>query len=182
MRTALLLLTTLPLTVLSKAPPLTCGLESSDKTVTCPKISDINYNKTSQVWETKSGWKSTEGTLSGGIKRFVGAQWIGYQTGQIVCVYGASAGDEFPVALSAAVTTENPLMQKPQTPLFRVSKWVEESKNAFQIRLNCISESAEPCDCPFEVFSIAERSTAEIIQSIKKITGGDAVFEYQGPY
>lgn len=155
-----------------------CGLQGNTATVLCPKIDEIAFNARSRRWDSKTGWESEESTIGDSLKTFIGAQWTGFETGEVVCVYTTKASQGFPVTLSAAVTIRNPLRTINSSPLFEKSNWKQKKNVNLQLRAECLSDRNEPCDCPFDVFIQQQQSTSELLQGIKKIPGGTAVFEF----
>ena len=155
--------------VLADTLHIFCGLQAPKSTAHCPEVSEIKKNPTSQIWETKSGWKSTQTSISSQIESFLGASWSGWATGSVLCLYKPQGANEFPIAMKVNVTIMEPATEgKDVSPLFSQSRWKKQKTNGYKEKYNCLSPSSSVCDCPLEVYVEKQESIKQIIQSIER--------------
>jgi len=146
----------------------------------CPKISEL-YRDSSEIWQTKSGWKANEPSFVPEISRFIGVQWKGVNIGRAACIYTGSSDAEFPVSLYLNIIVNNP---KDITDNARYQPEGSEKTKLYtplsndQGTLNCFSSNNNICDCPFFRYEVKEESSREIIFSIQKINGQSLPFMY----
>lgn len=121
---------------------------------TCPKVNELY--KQGMRWKTDSGWKGYQDSFADNIRGFLGAQWKGVGIGRVICIYSSDDDNEFPIQIA---TTQ--LVKRPEYPL-----WEDNSQKDL---LNCISKTANPCDCQFS-FYIEKKETDidKIVSSIEK--------------
>ena len=65
---------------------------------TCPQLADLHYKNLR--WYGPGSWKSQNQSFVRKIDVFTGAQWIGINVGQVICVYRGRTDIDFPVTLS----------------------------------------------------------------------------------
>ena len=155
-----------------KKQKLYCGENTNPDAIYCPSIKNIKYNPSTELLETEDGWKSTQKLLAPKIQKFSGAQWSGWQTGNVICVYKSASSDGFPITMTVSVPINKPKVEKDPKDedfyAFGTSKWQEKKQNGInKDTMLCIAANSSLCDCPFEVFIKKKRSIKEIIDSIK---------------
>ncbi len=75
----------------------------------CPAIKDIKKNPKILTWSADGGnYKSYDMSFATGLEKFMGAQWVGANVGQITCVYSAKPKMSFPVMLIFHTLTHQP--------------------------------------------------------------------------
>lgn len=66
----------------------------------CPAISGIKKNPSKMTWSADHGnYKSYDMSFATGLEKFIGAQWVGANVGQITCVYAPKPKTSFRVML-----------------------------------------------------------------------------------
>lgn len=151
-----------------------CGISYPKNTILCPKVSDLKYNSRTLIWETSSGWQGTQSSTATRIKKFSGAQWNGWATGSIICVYTPEGNDAFPVYMSVAAAVKKPVQADSANDgdaIWANTQWKllkQDKGSTFQLTMNCPSSNSNICDCPFQLFISKEQSTKEIIESIRR--------------
>lgn len=157
-----------------------CGVTLPENVILCPRISELNYDKRSLLWSTDSGWRSTQNSTSSTLKRFVGAQWNGWATGQITCVYEPESSDSFPINVTTSVAAKTPQIRESTAEgIWRYTNWQKSSNtqnNRFRSTFNCPSTDGSVCNCPVEIFIQKTLSTREIIESIRRDPFNESVF------
>ena len=138
----------------------------------CPEIATLKYNNKNNQWTADVGWKSTSGSFTTNITRFLGAQWKGVQMGHLICLYQGPNVDEFPVGLQKNIIVQNPQdLLKSLSPKGAqyTSPWtIKEDKTT--ITMDCYSPNNTTCDCPWIQFMEKKLSVDETVESIQKPT------------
>lgn len=109
------------------------------QTITCPEISSIRMSQKNTWFVPGENWQSSSFSFAEGLKRFVGAYWVGAQYGVMTCMYEPilTAGKEvFNIELLNsdlfALAADNAFEYEPRTS-----------------RFYCYSQSGSVDDCPF---------------------------------
>lgn len=103
--------------------------------IICPDIKNIEKNQKDMTWFSKPDFKSYNKSFATGIKKFVGAQWVGQTVGQVACFYQGTEARTFPIQLIFHAITLEPT----------TGQW---GKNKGGSR---ICASAHQSDCAFTV-------------------------------
>lgn len=98
----------------------------------CPSVDQLKLNPHTKIWSAPGGWKSYEKSFGTKMKRFMGAQWVGVQLGQIICIYQPVGLFTFPVFIYYNKQVIEPIVKSP---------WVKVKKN----RLNCALSDRVGC-------------------------------------
>ncbi|MDP1574538.1 MAG: T4SS-associated protein EirA [Coxiellaceae bacterium] len=115
---------------------------------TCPHISEIKKNLTKGNWTatTKYGfWESYHRACSNDLTKFVGAQWVGANLGQVTCIYKADV--QFDMG--------NQLITQPSFPVLLVYHALAHQPKGIHWKhmqhgvYNCDSQNQD--DCAFAV-------------------------------
>lgn len=64
----------------------------------CPPVEALTQNL-NNTWSAPGGWKSNSPSFLKSVTQFAGAQWIGVNLGEVICVYSISGKNRFPVNL-----------------------------------------------------------------------------------
>ncbi len=73
----------------------------------CPPVESMTQNA-DNTWSAPGGWKSNSPSFLKSITSFVGAQWIGVNLGEIICIYSKGGKNRFPVNLQRPQLTVSP--------------------------------------------------------------------------
>jgi len=89
---------------------MTFDVFANTKPCYCPKANTLT--KTVLHWKSGNIWISRQRSFANKIDKFIGAQWIGVNIGQIVCLYKGDNSFTFPVILQ---TIHPVLIRKPHS-------------------------------------------------------------------
>lgn len=65
----------------------------------CPPVESLKQNPDT-TWSAAGGWKSNSPSLMNSVSHFVGAQWVGINVGEVICMYSKGSGqNRFPITL-----------------------------------------------------------------------------------
>lgn len=73
----------------------------------CPPV-EVLYSEGGTVWKAPEGWASNTPSLDDKVDEFIGAQWIGINVGEIICLYGKHDRNNFPVSLQRHMIVNAP--------------------------------------------------------------------------
>lgn len=129
------LLWALPLlaTAQTEEAPTALGAHIETRQEYCPPIESLRQNK-DNTWSASQGWNSKTPTFVKSVNQFIGAQWVGINVGEVICVYGKSGRNEFPITLQRPYLVESPTG----------SHWVEAEGHK-----DC--KTTDVYQCPFNV-------------------------------
>jgi hypothetical protein len=116
----------------------------------CPPIDKITKDPTEGNWKAQmpeGTWKSYSLSFATSLTRFVGAQWVGADVGQITCVYHSE--QEFMMQGQQTIQRTLPVLLVFHTLAFQPSgaNWAHASKGVY----NCSAGNKGQADCPFKV-------------------------------
>lgn len=117
----------------------------------CPPIDKILKNPTKGNWtaETQDGlWKSYDMSFATSLTRFVGAQWVGVNLGQITCIYHSE--QEFTMQGQPTIQKTLPVLLVFHALTFEPTdnkNWKLLSRGVY----NCEPEKNGTSDCPFKI-------------------------------
>lgn len=100
----------------------------------CPSVEKLTRDEYN-FWHAPGDWKSNTPSFDSTLDAFIGAQWVGVNLGEIICVYQKGAGKSFPVTLQRRI-----LVFAPQGGQWSIDKGGYEDCKSLLIR-----------DCPFFV-------------------------------
>ncbi|MBN2689689.1 MAG: T4SS-associated protein EirA [Gammaproteobacteria bacterium] len=119
----------------------------------CPSASSLERH--ALAWRVGDKWISGDNSFVQTIARFIGAQWVGVNVGQIICIYQGSQQQMFPVALRPVHAV---LISKPTG-----SNWHTTHFGYMQ----CASGQVE--DCPF--YQQIEKKNTDLYKDIEYKVG-----------
>ncbi len=65
----------------------------------CPPAESLKKNPDT-TWSAAGGWKSNSPSLTNAVSHFTGAQWIGINVGEVICMYSQNnSQNRFPIVL-----------------------------------------------------------------------------------
>ena len=73
----------------------------------CPAVEEL-YRNDNQTWSAPGGWKSSNPSFMHSLEQFVGAQWVGVNVGDVLCIYAKNGRPDFPVTLQKQIITISP--------------------------------------------------------------------------
>lgn len=114
----------------------------------CPPIDQILKDPTEGNWtaKTKDGfWKSYSMSFATELTRFVGAQWVGANLGQLTCVYHSE--EAFTMQGQQTIQRTLPVLLVYHSLVFQPSgaNWTHTARGVY----NCIPRNGR-ADCPFK--------------------------------
>jgi hypothetical protein len=120
----------------TEAPPDSSTLSAHIETRQeyCPPVESLHQNKDT-TWSAPNGWKSRSPSFVKSLRDFIGAQWVGVNVGEVICVYVKGGRNEFPVTLQRPYLVESPTG----------NSWTAETEG----RKDC--KTADVYQCPFNV-------------------------------
>lgn len=133
----------------------------------CPHINEITQSPVKMNWtaNTSAGfWKSSHMSFATNLTRFLGAQWVGQNVGQITCVYASeqtytAEGQQHIVPTINVLLVFHTLAHEPQQGQ---GAWQRVQQGVY----NC--QAAKLKDCPFKVNLKPEsKPLLEEVESIK---------------
>ncbi|HVV69863.1 MAG TPA: T4SS-associated protein EirA [Gammaproteobacteria bacterium] len=96
----------------------------------CPPIEALTRNL-DNTWSAPGGWKSHSPSFLNSVTQFVGAQWIGVNLGEVICIYTKSGKNRFPINL-----------QRPNLVVSPVGGGWTADKGGYK---DCISNDPKQC-------------------------------------
>ena len=140
----------------------------------CPPVNTIKRSN-DYIWTAKveGGWKSTDPSFAKHLTRFMGAQWQGVGTGNIVCFYQAGrTSNSFYVQLSYSILTKDPVISRAliMQHLITPNNWVKKTTGQGedeQTIMSC-SSSNDIHSCPFLPGQIIRKQDPEKMLSTTK--------------
>lgn len=108
----------------------------------CPPIESLQQQK-NMTWTAPNGWKSTNPSFYRSLKQFTGAQWLGVNVGDIICLYTAGGKSDFPVSLKKPMIVLSPTG----------GNWTEDKGGYKDCKTDDITQ------CPFYVQSNEPKKT-----------------------
>ena len=73
----------------------------------CPAVEDL-YQNNDMTWSAPGGWKGSNPSFMHSVQQFVGAQWIGVNVGDVLCLYAKAGRTDFPITLQKQIVTISP--------------------------------------------------------------------------
>jgi len=120
---------------LSASSAMADSAAPSDHFFFCPMPQELEKEPVKKTWSAQRlQWRSYEISFVDKVTKFLGAQWVGANVGQLTCVYSGDDPKEFPILLIFST-----LVYSPET-----DKW---SKDLGGFR-NCKTD--DPQHCPFK--------------------------------
>ena len=116
----------------------------------CPHASQLQKNPKKGNWraETAQGlWKSYGLSFATSITKFVGAQWVGENVGQVTCIYNSEQSFTNPGNNQTEIQPTLPVLLVFHTLTFQptAGKWKHVKRGVY----NCYS--LQQTDCPFKM-------------------------------
>jgi hypothetical protein len=74
----------------------------------CPPIEALTQNM-DNTWSAPGGWKSHSPSFMKSVTQFIGAQWIGVNLGEVICIYSKGGVNRFPINLQRSNLVVSPV-------------------------------------------------------------------------
>jgi len=137
---SILLGSLLPLPALAAANPPSPPTKKMKNLFFCPPSNTLKKNPKTMTWSSQHGnYKSYAMSFATELDKFLGAQWVGANVGQITCIYSPKLKTAFRVMLIFHTLTHQPTYQP------KKNRWSKNLGGYF----NCVSFKRK--DCPFKM-------------------------------